>query len=1246
MVSTKEIFMKIKIISIIFFLFFSFSILKSSFYITDKDFNSYPNVSIKLFPFNEQDQLVSNLSKNDFKVISNLKEQIPTDYFCPNQTPIENISLVLMMDLSISSYDSLNRNFLISKKIANQIIEKIKTTSEIAISSFDAISYLNREFTNNKTILTNTINALENTSGSIYDAGFLSEPTGSIAICKTGKNKNIILLITDGAGSASAAKIIDAAKSNNISIYSICIGNHLSNDIKGITKQTGGHSFEGVNDSVTIKNVINTFIYLSYNFKPCTLSWVNELNCDDINNIEIINKKDSSKATFSEKIKDQFKITLEITPPFLRFGAVPPGLNKSLNVSFTARNGDVQITSLMVNNPRFVIDSGNITSPKLLRNGSTHTIRIKFTPTDSAIVFDSLRINSDACKGKILYMTGGYPNTPPKERTLTLLSPNCGEKLLVGDTFTVKWTGLLPADVIQLEYSINNGRTWDTLAKDMVGLEYRWVVPDKPSDSCLVRVVQLWPNNIGQTIDLHHYSSVNSANFNKEGDLIITASKDSLARIWNSNNGVEIFKLRGHTGFVNSAVIDQFDVFAVSSSDDSTAIIWNVRTGDSLRTLRGHTHTVRSANFSPDGSKIITASSDRSIRIWDTNTGANIDSVCCDNAQLWFANYSPDGSIIYSTNNIGTVKFYDSNTLELIKSFDTKNGVIPYASFSADMKLFVTASWFGKALVWDYELGDTLYSITHDTAIVPLNTANFDYSGEYLITAGNDFVANMWNAKNGSFIAKLLEHTSSVQSATFNFDRSRVLTASWDSTAKVWNLKKRDLQTDSSDCVFSIIRPDIEAKDIDFGPLAFGSVRDSLVTAFIKNRLPIELEVKDINISGLNDKDFTLLDGFAPFKLASGDSHAIKLRFYPLDLGDREADINIILTGRTISKKLKGNSYDPGLYVATPVIDFQKVEIGDFKDSLIKAVVKNRTPFDIQISKILKIGPDTNQFAIIQGYSPVNLKQNEEHTMLIRFSPNEIGRTMATIEFYHNAKGYPSKVLLFGEGIKPVIDSVTLIIGDISGFPEQIIEMPVYLRNVSTTYNSSNISYFEFDLTFNQTLLEPLENILDDKILTDNRTIRLRVPPVIQNDSSVAKLKFKVGLGNDTLSLLSPSNISVTGKSKIVINEKAGIFKLDGYCKEGGIRLFEPDSRLYLSQNKPNPFEYQTEIMFEIFEKGFTSLLIYDVFGRNIKTVFEEYLNPGKYSVLVDSDNMSSGVYFYVLSTPTQRLNKLMQIKK
>lgn len=1234
----------IKLLLILFIL--SFFPLYSSIYITERDYSNYPNVSIKIFSFDSQDRLVNNLAVGDFKVFSNTREQSLLSYSCPQQNPLDRFSLVLMMDLSISSYDSLKRNFLTAKKIANTIIDKINTSSEIAISSFDAISYLNREFTNNKSVLTTTINSLENTSGSIYDAGFLSEPAGSLSIAKSGKNKKIILLITDGASSANASQIIKIANDNNISIYSICIGNHISKDIKNITQQTGGYWFENVKDSLAIKNSVNTFLALAYNFQPCTLKWINELNCDDINNVEIRNLKDGSKAYFSEKIKDQFKITLDINPPFLRFGAVPPGFNKSMYVTFTARNGDVTISSFSISNPRFTIDSGNITSPRILRNASTHTLKIKFTPTDSAIVFDSLKVTTDACKGKILYITGGYPNTPPKERTLTLLSPNCGEKLLVGDTFTVKWTGLLPADVIQLEYSIDNGLTWDTLAKDMVGLEHKWIVPDKPSDSCLVRVVQLWPNNIGQTINLNHYSSVNSAQFNKEGDLIITASKDSLARIWNSNNGVEIFKLAGHTGFVNSAAFDPFDVYAVTASNDSTAIIWNVKTGDSLRTLKGHKHTVRSANFNIDGSKIITASSDRSFIIWDSNTGTPLDTVCCNVAELWYANYSHDGKIIYTTNNIGFVHFYDSNTLKEIKVFNTRNGVIPYANFSADMKYFVTASWFGKAIVWDFETGDTLFSVAHDTSVVPLNSANFDYSGEFLITAGNDFVANMWNAKNGNFVAKLLEHTSAVLSASFNFDRSRVLTSSWDSTAKVWNLKKRDLQTDSSDCVFSIIRPDINAKDIDFGPLAFGSVKDSLVKAFIKNNSKIELEIKDLRITGTNQNDFTMLDGFAPLKLSPGDSHSISLRFLPLAIGDRIANIVIDLPGKTIAKSLKGNSYDPGLSIITKVIDFQKVEIGDFKDTLINAIIKNKTPFDIQIQSILKLGPDTNHFSIISGNNPLTLKPNQEHTMKLRFAPTEIGRTQGSIEFSHNTKGSPSRILLFGEGVKPITDSVTIVIGSINGSPNQIVELPIYLRNVTPTYNPSNINYYELDLSFNTTLLEPLENVLNDNTISDTRTIRLRIPPTIRNDSTLTKLKFKVGLGNDTLSILKPSNTTVSGKSKIVVFSREGIFTLDGYCAEGGLRLFEPDSRLFLSQNQPNPFDTYSEINFELFEKGLTSLVIYDIFGRKIKNLFEEYLVPGKYSILIDSEGLSSGIYLYVLSTPTQKLNKLMQVKK
>jgi len=43
------------------------------------------------------------------------------------------------------------------------------------------------------------------------------------------------------------------------------------------------------------------------------------------------------------------------------------------------------------------------------------------------------------------------------------------------------------------------------------------------------------------------------------------------------------------------------------------------------------------------------------------------------------------------------------------------------------------------------------------------------------------------------------------------------------------------------------------------------------------------------------------------------------------------------------------------------------------------------------------------------------------------------------------------------------------------------------------------------------------------------------------------------------------------------------------------------------------------------------SLTVYDLLGRKIKTLVNEQKNPGTYSIIFDSLDLASGVYFYQL---------------
>jgi hypothetical protein len=71
----------------------------------------------------------------------------------------------------------------------------------------------------------------------------------------------------------------------------------------------------------------------------------------------------------------------------------------------------------------------------------------------------------------------------------------------------------------------------------------------------------------------------------------------------------------------------------------------------------------------------------------------------------------------------------------------------------------------------------------------------------------------------------------------------------------------------------------------------------------------------------------------------------------------------------------------------------------------------------------------------------------------------------------------------------------------------------------------------------------------------------------------------------------------------------------------------------FLSQNYPNPFNPSTTISYQILNPGKVVLNIYDLLGRKIKTLVDEYKNPGHFSVTFNALNLSSGIYIYQLAS-------------
>ena len=71
-----------------------------------------------------------------------------------------------------------------------------------------------------------------------------------------------------------------------------------------------------------------------------------------------------------------------------------------------------------------------------------------------------------------------------------------------------------------------------------------------------------------------------------------------------------------------------------------------------------------------------------------------------------------------------------------------------------------------------------------------------------------------------------------------------------------------------------------------------------------------------------------------------------------------------------------------------------------------------------------------------------------------------------------------------------------------------------------------------------------------------------------------------------------------------------------------------------LGQNYPNPFNPQTTIEFTTAEKGYVTINVYDLLGKQVATLAETDYMPGQYKITWDGRNnngeqLPSGVYFY-----------------
>lgn len=139
-------------------------------------------------------------------------------------------------------------------------------------------------------------------------------------------------------------------------------------------------------------------------------------------------------------------------------------------------------------------------------------------------------------------------------------------------------------------------------------------------------------------------------------------------------------------------------------------------------------------------------------------------------------------------------------------------------------------------------------------------------------------------------------------------------------------------------------------------------------------------------------------------------------------------------------------------------------------------------------------------------------------------------------------------------------------------------------------------------------------------------------PPVIVASGLSNPADIYVNRNTDTLAVPNAGNSTV---AFIHLDIPSGVNQINN-----NVNTF------VLGQNYPNPFNPSTNLEFEISEREFVSLKIYDALGKEVAIMVNKELNPGTHKYTFDASGLSSGIYFYTIKAGSINETRRMQLLK
>jgi WD40 repeat protein len=298
-----------------------------------------------------------------------------------------------------------------------------------------------------------------------------------------------------------------------------------------------------------------------------------------------------------------------------------------------------------------------------------------------------------------------------------------------------------------------------------------------------------------------------------DGNLVAKGNCDGTVMVGDVTTGREKFRLRGHGACVNPVVFSQDGTMLASGSPDRTVRIWDLADGSELVTLPGSDGSVSRVAFSPDRKLVLAGGAYEGGRDLDTRAFLldPVDLVALAESRLTRA-LTPEECQAYlhgecpaslsgppagePSGNQGEPRRLAEAAYNVFRSDARRNlfGLLTLRSLQAGYNPLADLAL--SELVGHDALPREFFSPNRDI----LWSVDVSSDGKYMVTAGADATARLWDLASGEIMREYAGHTAEINTVRFSPDDQTIVTAASDNTALVWEVASGEIVQTLSGC--------------------------------------------------------------------------------------------------------------------------------------------------------------------------------------------------------------------------------------------------------------------------------------------------------------------------------------------------------------------------------------------------------------------------------------------------------------